>query len=93
MSLVSSIHISITIPEHPTEKDIIVLELASFLVKRFKGIVLRVERIDGWDGSNIRIIISDAEYMLSVLEAIEEFARERGLEGEILPEIVTKDEA
>ena len=79
--------IQVVFPERPVYIDNIILELAQRLLKLFGGRIRSVERFDGWDGSNVRIVVRDASIEDKIIEAIVEFEEERGILGTILPEI------
>ena len=80
--------IYIVFPENPVYMDGIVLELAQRLLELFGGDICSVERIDGWDGSNVRIVVRNIDIEDRIIDAIVEFEEERGILGTILPEIV-----
>lgn len=82
----------IIFPEKPTELDVIIIELANYLFKRFGNKILKIERIDGWDGSNIRIVVRDYSITDELIDAIIEFESEKGIVGTILPDIIDEDE-
>ena len=92
MNISLSTTLRVIIPKQPTDLDILILELSAYLAKKLKSKILRVERISGWDGSNVRIVVSDFECVHEVLEAVEEFERENNILGTIAPEVVIKDE-
>jgi len=76
----------------PTTLDNIVLHLSACLLERFGDNIVCVERIDGWEGSNVRIVVRDIRRMREIIEAIARFEEERGIVGTIVPEILSEDE-
>ena len=78
----------IRFPKRPTKLDYIILALAQRLLERFKDKICSIERIDGWDGSNVRIVVREEGFEDEIIEAITEFEEERGILGTILPEII-----
>ncbi len=84
--------VQVIMPREPMELDVLILELSAFLIRKLKNKVIRVERISGWDGSNVRIVIRDLDSLEDVMEAVEEFERERGILGTIAPEVLTVEE-
>ena len=78
----------IVFPEKPVYLDSIILELAQRLLELFGGDICSVERIDGWDGSNVRIVVRNEDLEDRIIDAIVEFEEEKGILGTILPEIV-----
>lgn len=84
--------VQVVLPERPTDLDRLVLELACFLFSKLPGIIVRVERVEGWDGSNVRIVVRDPSFADAVIDAIVEFERKRGILGTFLPEIINEEE-
>ena len=76
----------------PTTLDNIVLHLSACLLERFGDNIVCVERIDDWEGSNVRIVVRDIRRMREIIEAIARFEEERGIVGTIIPEIVKENE-
>ena len=76
----------------PTTLDNIVLHLSACLLERFGDNIVCVERIDDWEGSNVRIVVRDIRRMREIIEAIARFEEERGIVGTIIPEILSEDE-
>ena len=84
--------LQVVLPRKPTKLDSIILHLATYLFERYGDVIVRVERIDGWDGCNVRIVIRDLGKMREIIEAIAKFEEERGILGTIIPDIVSEDE-
>ena len=85
--------LQIILPDCITEMDKTVLRLAEFLIDRFGNVIVRVERFDGWDGSNVRIVVRDIGLLEEVIKAIGEFEAKLGITGTIIPSVVSEDEA
>ena len=88
MSVSLSMAVQVIVPGEPTELDMLVLELSAFLVRRLRNKVIRVERVSGWDSSNVRIVIEDLDSLREALDAVGEFEGESGILGTIGPEVV-----
>ena len=84
--------LQITLPKKPTKLDSIILQLTTFLLDRFGDVIVRVERIDGWDGCNVRIVVRDLGRMCEIIDAIAEFEEEKNIAGAIIPDVVSVDE-
>jgi len=82
----------VVLPRRISSLDEIVMKLAGYLMKKFEGVILYVEHFEGWDGSNVRIVVSDVGYAEEVIDAVFEFEKKHGIIGTIIPEIVSKDE-
>ena len=56
--------------------------------------IISVELIDGWDGSNVRIVVKEAsmEVVRKVVEAIKEVEEEIGEPGTFIPDVVEEHE-
>jgi len=74
--------------------DNIVIKLFEVLIRELDDILLLIESHDGWDGSNVRVVVKvkSDEVIEKVFDAIERVERELGLPGKIIPDIVTPDE-
>ena len=84
--------LKIILPNKITEIDKIILRLAEFLIDKFENQIVRVERFEGWDGSNIRIVVKDIGLLEEIIKAIGEFEARLGITGTIVPRIVSEDE-
>ena len=84
--------LKIILPDKITEIDKIILRLAEFLIDKFENQIVRVERFEGWDGSNIRIVVKDIGLLEEIIKAIGEFEARLGITGTIVPRIVSEDE-
>ena len=84
--------LQIILPDKITELDKIILRLAEFLIDKFENQIVRVERFEGWDGSNIRIVVKDIGLLEEIVKAIGEFEAKLGITGTIVPRIVSEDE-
>jgi len=72
------------------KKDHIVLKIAVKLLEKFSDVVVGVERVDGWDGANLRVIVREEspELVDRIIDAIYDVVEELGVYGEVVPEIV-----
>ena len=84
--------LKIIFPEKIYDMDEIVMKLAGHLIRRFEGLILCVEHFKGWDGSNVRIVVSDVGRAGEIIDSIFEFEKMHGIIGTIIPEIVSKNE-
>jgi len=84
--------LKIIFPEKIYDMDEIVMKLAGHLIRRFEGLILSVEHFKGWDGSNVRIVVSDVGRAGEIIDSIFEFEKMHGIIGTIIPEIVSKNE-
>ncbi|MGQ4892781.1 MAG: hypothetical protein ACP6IP_09890 [Candidatus Njordarchaeia archaeon] len=87
--------ISITVRKKIEEMDKLLLKLAEKIIKKLGSVVVRVESFDGYDGSNVRVVVrekSDAVFD-AVFDAVAEVERETGRFGEIIVDIVDLEEA
>ncbi len=84
--------LQIILPEEITDMDKLVLRLTEELLSKFGGVIVRAERIDGWDGSNVRIVVKNIDLLEEIIREIGEFESKLGIVGTIIPEIVSEDE-
>jgi len=70
-----------------------VSRLEQYLTRKFGNVIVRVERFDGWDGSNVRIVVRDIGLLEEIIKAIGEFEAKLGITGTIIPSVVSEDEA
>jgi len=73
--------------------DKVVLRLTEYLLDKFGNLIVRVERFEGWDGSNVRIVVRDINLLEEIIREIGEFESKLGILGTIIPSIVSEDEA
>ncbi|MHA1588991.1 MAG: hypothetical protein ACTSVA_00115, partial [Candidatus Njordarchaeales archaeon] len=61
--------------------DNIVIKLFEVLIRELDDILLLIESHDGWDGSNVRVVVKvkSDEVVEKVFDAIERVERELGL--------------
>jgi len=78
-----------------SQMDTLIMKLFEILIKKLRSTLLLVETYDGWDGSNVRIIVKvkNDDIVEKIFDAIEQVEREFGSPGKIIPDIVTPDEA
>ena len=83
----------IILPNRITRMDKVVLRLTEYLLDKFGNLIVRVERFEGWDGSNVRIVVRDINLLEEIIREIGEFESKLGILGTIIPSIVSEDEA
>ena len=86
--------LKIVVRKQMTEMDIALAKLFPKLVEILNDNLLAVESFDGWDGSNVRIVVrtKEDEVIEKIFDAIEKVEQELGVPGTIIPDIVTPDE-
>jgi len=74
--------------------DIILAHIFSKLVENLGSNIVLVESIDGWDGSNVRIVVRHKtdEVIDKIFDSIEEVERKYSSPATIIPQIVSQDE-
>jgi len=84
----------IVIHKQMTRTDIVLARLFSRLAETLNDNLIAVESFDGWDGSNVRIVVrvKSDEVVEKIFDIIERVEREAGTPGIIIPDIVTQDE-
>ena len=94
LSDVIKLPVAVVLMKRFADFDSIVILLAKRLFEKLDGIILRVESFSGFDGSNVRIVVSDkSDHVVDkILEVIGEVERTLGIAGRIIPDIVTPDE-
>ena len=77
-----------------SQMDTLIMKLFEILIKKLRSTLLLVETYDGWDGSNVRIIVKvkNDDIVEKIFDAIEQVEREFGSPGKIIPDIVTQNE-
>ena len=87
--------LKIVVRKQMTEMDIALAKLFPKLVEILNDNLLAVESFDGWDGSNVRIVVrtKEDEVIEKIFDAIEKVEQELDVPGTIIPDIVTPDEA
>ena len=77
------------------EIDYTILNLAKKLFTKLGQNIISIETIDGWDGSNVRIVVKEAsiETVKKIVEAIGELENEIGKPGIIIPDVVEQNES
>jgi len=74
--------------------DIMLAQLFLKLMQRINNDIVLVESIDGWDGTNVRIVVKkkEEEIIEKIFDSIEEVERQYSSPGTIIPQIVSQDE-
>ena len=87
--------LKLMVKETVSQTDSLIIKLFEILMKKLGDTLLLVESYEGWDGSNVRIIVrvKNDEIIEKIFDAIEKVEREYGTAGKIIPDIVTPDEA
>jgi len=69
--------------------------LRSTLLEILGENLIKVECHDGWDGSNVKIVVKvkSDEVVEKIFDAIESIERRFGIPGKIIPDIVTPNES
>jgi len=77
------------------EIDYTILNLAKKLFTKLGQNIISIETIDGWDGSNVRIVVKEAsiETVKKIVKAIRELENEIGKPGIIIPDVVEQNES
>ncbi len=86
--------LKLMVKETVSQTDSLIIKLFEILMKKLGDTLLLVESYEGWDGSNVRIIVrvKNDEIIEKIFDAIEKVEREYGTAGKIIPDIVTPDE-
>ena len=86
--------LKIVVRKQMTEMDIALAKLFPKLVEILNDNLLAVESFDGWDGSNVRIVVrtKEDEVIEKIFDAIEKVEQELDVPGTIIPDIVTPNE-
>ncbi len=77
-----------------TKKDMTTLRIASELFNEFGGIIKGVQRVESWDGSNLRIIVKEdnPETIEKIMKKVYKILEKNNAIGEIIPEIVSEND-
>ena len=84
--------LKIVLPDKISDLDEVIIKLAEHLMGRFEGEIVCLEHYDGWDGSNVRIVVSDIGRADEIIDAIFEFEKKHGIVGTIIPDIISVEE-
>jgi len=74
--------------------DTAILKLAERIFEALGDMVVSVESIDGWEGSNVRIVLKELKPNIidKIMEIIWEVEEEIGKHGIFIPEVVKQNE-
>ena len=93
--MVNLMPLKIMLTRDVREIDYTILNLAKKLFTKLGQNIISIETIDGWDGSNVRIVVKEAsiETVKKIVEAIGELENEIGKPGIIIPDVVEQNES
>lgn len=86
--------LKLVIKSRVTDTDLILVKLFDRLIQIIGDNLLSVESFEGWEGSNVRIIVRNKsdEIIEKIFNTIEEVEKELGKPGTIIPDIVSPNE-
>ena len=92
--MVNLMPLKIMLTRDVREIDYTILNLAKKLFTKLGQNIISIETIDGWDGSNVRIVVKEAsiETVKKIVKAIRELENEIGKPGIIIPDVVEQNE-
>jgi len=93
--MVNLMPLKIMLTRDVREIDYTILNLAKKLFTKLGQNIISIETIDGWDGSNVRIVVKEAsiETVKKIVKAIRELENEIGKPGIIIPDVVEQNES
>ena len=86
--------LSINVKKKIDRIDKLVIRIAERLLEVLGQNLVKLETIEGWDGSNIRIIVKEKtdEVIEKIINTISKIEEKEGKIGVIVPDIVSLDE-